>query len=556
MRSVVVTAVLVAVLSVPAVNAATPAAAPCTLDPAKIDAVFSDFGPTTPGCALGIYSDGQVLYAKGYGMADLDLNVPITPRTMFDIGSTSKQFTAAAIVMLADEGKLKLTDDIRKYLPEIPDYGHLITIDNLLHHTSGLRDYDGLLYLAGHYFEDFTDDDDALAIIARQKALNFTPGTQWSYSNTGFFLQAIIVKRVTGESLADFDKTNFFQPLGMTETNFRTDHTAILKDRATGYDPKDGGGFKIDLSNWDQIGDGGVNTNVLELAKWDADFYDGKVGGRQLIDQMQTRATLDNGKPTNYGRGLFLDTYRGLTRVQHGGSWAGYRAMLMRFPEQKLSIGMTCNVSNADTMGRAEKVADVVLAKAFTQPRASTDAKGAPAPYTGPKLAPETVAGAYVSDAAQSALRLVADKGVLVLKYGPLSLPMDQTGPRQFTTKAFPVTATFDPDDRTLVLVIGDDAQPPYTRVAPWSPSPADIDALAGRYHSPELGTDWTIRVADGVAYVKGRAVGEAKLDPIAKDIWTSDMGYFAVRRGADGHITGYDLSASRMLRIGFNRVN
>jgi CubicO group peptidase (beta-lactamase class C family) len=549
-------AALAAAFAVPAADAATA----YNLDPAKIDAVFADYGPTTPGCALGIYSDGQVLYAKGYGMADLNLGVPITPTTMFDIGSTSKQFTAAAIVMLADQGKLAFTDDVRKYIPELPDYGHVITIDNLLHHTSGLRDYDGLLYLAGHYFEDYTDDDDALKIIVAQKALNFTPGTEWSYSNTGFFLLAVIVKRVSGESLADFDKKNFFDPLGMTETNFRTDHTALLKNRAVGYDPKDKS-FSIDMSDWDQIGDGGVNTNVLELAKWDAEFYDAKVGGKALPEQMQTRATLDNGKPTQYGRGLFLDSYRGLSRVQHGGAWAGYRAMLMRFPGEKLSIGLTCNVSDADTQGRAEKVADVVLASAFPPTKETpkvaekaagkkTDAKAAP------PLAPAALGGAYVSEGAQRALRIGADKdGALVVSAGSFSLPMAQTGPRRFESKRYPVALDFDADGQGFLLLNDGLADPPFKRAAPWTPTADDLAALAGRYHSGELGTDWTIRVDNGVAYVKGRAVGESKLDPVSKDVWTSDSGYFAIKRGADGKVTGFDLSASRMLRIGFERV-
>ncbi|MCX7056309.1 MAG: serine hydrolase, partial [Proteobacteria bacterium] len=253
----------------------------------RIDAVFKDFSRETPGCALGLYRRGKVIYAKGYGMADLGLGVPITPATVFDIGSTSKQFAAAALLLLVQDGKVSLSDDVHRYIPELPEYSQSITVDQLLRHTSGLRDYNGLLYTAGHFFEDFTNDDDALSIIAAQHALNFAPGSEWDYTNTGYFLVSVIVKRVSGKSLAEFSKERLFTPLGMTVTHFRTDHTAVLANRATAYSARPKGGYAIEMSNWDQTGDGGINTNVTELAKWDGNFYDGRVGGRALVDALE-----------------------------------------------------------------------------------------------------------------------------------------------------------------------------------------------------------------------------------------------------------------------------
>lgn len=536
-------------LAVPAA-AAAPAFA---VDPAGIDAAFKDFGAATPGCAVGVYSAGKVLYAKGYGMADLNLGVPITPTTVFDIGSTSKQFTAASIILLAQDGKLALSDDVRKYIPELPDYGHLITIDNLLRHTSGLRDYDGLLYLAGHYFEDFTDDEDALAIITAQKALNFTPGSRFSYSNTGFFLMSVIVKRVSGQTLAQFAKARLFTPLGMEVSHYRDDHTAILKDRAVGYDPADKG-FKIDMSDWDQLGDGAVNTNVLELARWDANFSAPKVGGQAMVDAMGEAGKLDSGAATGYGRGQFLDTYRGLRRIHHGGAWAGYRAMLMRFPDQGLSIGLTCNISNARTQDRAERVADVVLAKAFTQPPPATATPTASPAYAGPKLDPRAIAGDYVSEAAQSAVVVVVDKGEPAARLFGQVLPLVQVGPRRLMTKGYPIELEFGPGGELKLTVFGE-PDPPYRRVAAVRPSPAETAALAGRYRSAELGTEWAIRVDKGVAYVKGRAQGEHALEPVTREIWLTDEGFFAPLWSADGRVTGFDFSASRMTRIRFDRV-
>lgn len=525
--------------------------APVAISLPRIDAVFKDFGATTPGCALGIYRAGQVLYAKGYGMADLDLGVPIRPETVFDIGSTSKQFTAAAIVLLANDGKLKFADDVRKYIPELPDYGHVITVDNLLQHTSGLRDYDGLLFLAGHYYEDVTSDDDALAIIKSQRALNFTPGSRWSYSNTGFFLLALIVKRVSGQGLESFAKDRLFTPLGMSVTHFRTQHAAVLKNRAVAYEAGASAGFRIDMSNWDQIGDGGVQTNVLDLAQWDAEFYEPRVGSRAFVDELQERATLDDGTATQYGRGLFLDTYRGLRRVHHGGAWAGYRAMLMRFPEQKLAIGLTCNIDNADPQRRAEAVADVVLAGAFLAPKMVPDEKTT---YAGPKYDAQRVTGAYVSDGAQNALRISIANGVLDLKTGRRTFHLGQVGPRQFATSDGSRSIDMGADDQSFVFVANGTTDPVYRRVRPYSASPNDVAALAGSYHSPELATDWNIRVEGGRAYINGRAIGESTLEPVTKESWTSGPSFFAFTRDADDRISGFDMSTSRMMRIHFDR--
>ncbi len=524
---------------------------PFAIDPARIDAVFKDYGPNTPGCALGVYNKGKILYAKGYGMADLNLGVPITPTTVFDIGSTSKQFASASIVLLANEGKISLSDDVRKYIPELPDYGKTITIDHMLRHTSGLRDYNGLLNLAGHYIEDYTDDDDALAVIVKQRNLNFEPGSRWDYSNTGFFLLSVIVKRVTGKTLADFAKERLINPLGMPITHFRVDHTALLKNRATAYSPGPKGGFVIDMSDWDQAGDGAIQTNVLELAKWDANFYTAKVGGRELIDRMQQRGTLNNGDSLGYARGLFVDKYRGLRRVHHGGAWAGYRAMLMRFPDQGLAIGLTCNVGNAGTDARAVGVADVVLAGAFTESKAGP--KAATGVAAGP-VDPAPYVGLYFDESIQTAAEVVADKGKAGLKIMGGTLPLVPAGPDKFTAEGRSVTVDFAEGRQVMDLRLSTEKFGSFRRVTKASVTEADWKEIVGSYTSPELGTTWTIRLDGGKALLKGRAVGESALEGVIKDGYQSGTGFLMFTRGADGRITGFDLSASRMKRIRFDR--
>ena len=330
---------------------------------AAVDEVFADLtGSGSPGCALGVFRDGKIVYSKGYGLANIEEDVPITPQSVFDIGSTSKQFTAASILLLENQGKLSVNDDIRKYIPELPDYGAKITILHLLNHTSGLRDYLTLMELAGIHIDSVTTDEDALALVTRQKALNFAPGSDWLYSNTGFFLLSTVVKRVSGKSLREFAAENIFAPLNMTHTQYRNDHASLIPNRAMAYEQKEKkDGYVLDVSYFEQTGDGAVHTSVEDLLQWDDNFYNPKVGGKDFLAELQERGKLNNGKALEYAKGLFLQNYRGLPIVSHGGAWGGYRAELLRFPEQHFSVACLCNVGNAAPSRRARQVADVYL---------------------------------------------------------------------------------------------------------------------------------------------------------------------------------------------------
>jgi CubicO group peptidase (beta-lactamase class C family) len=330
---------------------------------AAVDEVFEDLtAPGSPGCALGVYRDGLMTYAKGYGLANVEENVPITAKTVFDIGSTSKQFTAASILLLEKQGRISVNDDVRKYLPELPDYGKKITILQLLNHTSGLRDYLTLMELGGVNTDSVTTDEDALALIVRQHALNFAPGSEWLYSNTGFFLLSLIVKRVSGKTLREFAAENIFTPLGMTHTQYRDDHTSLIPDRAMAYDAdKKSEGYTLNVSYFEQTGDGAVHTSVEDLLKWDQNFYTGTIGGKIFLAELQEHGKLNSGKVLDYAKGLTVAEYRGLRAVRHGGAWGGYRAELLRFPDQHFSVACLCNIGNANPSRRANEVADVYL---------------------------------------------------------------------------------------------------------------------------------------------------------------------------------------------------
>jgi len=403
----------------------------------------------SPGCALAVIQGGRLL-THGYGMAHLEHAIPIAPDTVFDIGSTSKQFTAACIGLLEQDGKLAVDDDVRKWIPELVDHGTPITLDMLLFHTSGLRDYCELFSLAGQASENYTTKEQALALIARQQELNFAPGTEHLYSNTGYFLLSIVVERASGKTLPVFAKERIFDPLGMSSTHIHDDHRLIVPKRAQAYSPRpaeQGGGFGIDMSDFEQTGDGSVMTTVLDLAKWDANFYEPKVGGAKLLEFLHTKGKLADGKEIGYARGLMLDTWRGLKRVSHDGAWAGYRAELMRFPEQKTSVIVLCNLGSMRASRLARDVAAIALRDVLApEPAASAQsaaAAGASAEEQPADAAPAAVdtapfAGLYHSKELGVTYELAARAGqLLVGEPGLATNAFPATGPDRFGQPGF-----------------------------------------------------------------------------------------------------------------------
>jgi CubicO group peptidase (beta-lactamase class C family) len=327
---------------------------------ARVDQLFQQWDkPTSPGCAVAVMKDGRIVYQRGYGMADLDRGEKITPTTVFHVGSISKQFTAAAVLMLEHESKLSLDDAVKTYVPELPDFGVKISLRHLLHHTSGLRDQWELLTLAG--WRAVIRDEDVLAMMSRQKALNFPPGSEFLYSNTGFTLLAQIVKRVSGKTFRDFTTERLFHPLAMEHTHFRDDHAEIVKDLAYGYSQKDDR-FALSLPNFDTVGATGLLTTVGDLSLWDENFYTARVVGEPVITELQEPGQLNDGTAIDYATGLEVSKYRGLKTVDHAGGDAGYKADLIRFPEQHFSVATLCNLASINPSALNRKIADIYLA--------------------------------------------------------------------------------------------------------------------------------------------------------------------------------------------------
>lgn len=343
---------------------ALPLHAQRALDPgyeARIDSIFAPFTVNgSPGCAAGIYRDGKVAFARGYGLADLQHRTPITPSTPFTTGSLSKQFTAAAVLWLARANRLSLDDQVRKHVPELRELGP-VTIRQMIHHTSGLRDFWALVDLSGRRFDDGYRADDVLELASRQHALNFIPGSSYAYSNTSYILLGVIVERVTGQSLRAFADSVFFKPLTMPVTRFLDDHTELISGRAAAYSPRAGGGWRLNVWANDLVGQGGLVTTLEELQRWDQNAYSGQAGGLDFVRELEVPGRLNSDSALTYAYGVIVSKWRGQREVSHTGSTGGFRSALYRYPDLRTSVALLCNTSTANTSLLAHRVADAAF---------------------------------------------------------------------------------------------------------------------------------------------------------------------------------------------------
>ncbi|HEX8879364.1 MAG TPA: serine hydrolase domain-containing protein [Candidatus Acidoferrum sp.] len=512
-----------------------------------VDQIFAAYDrPGSPGCALGVVRDGKLAYKKGYGAASLELGVPLTPESVFYMGSVSKQFTAASVVLADEQGFLSLDDDIRKFVPEIPSYGKPITLRQMLHHTSGFRDILSLLFLAGRNSEDIHPTSELLDLLSRQNALNFTPGDEFLYSNTNYFLMSVVIRRATGKPLSQFAEENIFKPLGMTHTSFYDDRTVVLPGRVAAYAPRPGGGFRVDWStNYDMVGGGGLMSSVDDLLLWDRNFYDNKLGKRALLKEMQTQGVLNNGKPIEYALGLFISKYRGLPIVEHDGANFGYRTVLLRFPQQRFSVICLCNLGTSNPLRLSYQVADLYL-----EEQLAPDLQ----PATDPKVDPQPFTGWYRNPESHSAYQLsAADGGIVALgtHFKPRNANHFVAAPR-----AEIVFDRLQNGDVRATLTLEDRAPQVFERFEPLKPSAEDLAQYAGEYASSELQATYRFAVKDGKLALATNWEEPSVLEPTVRDEFQSPVGVALVfRRDRAGHITGCDLFAGRVRNIFFRRV-
>lgn len=521
---------------------------------AKIDAWFSRFTPATPGCAVGVSVGGKIVLEKAYGMTDLEHGVPNKPDTIFEIASVSKQFTAAAVLLLARDGKLSLDDPARKHLPELPDYGRPLTIRHMLTHTSGLRDWGSVVGLTGwprgtrvHTHAHVLD------IVSRQRGLNFPSGTRWSYSNTGYNLAAVLISRVSGQSFAEFTRARIFEPLGMTRTSWRDDHTRIVKGRAIAYDDRPDG-LHTNMPFENIHGNGSLLSTVGDLLKWNQNFVAPVVGDAAFVKEQQVPGRFEDGRSHDYAFGLFIGTYKGLRRVYHSGSTAGYRSYVVRFPDEGLSVAILCNAGASSRSGEAAYViADLYLASHLkpAQPVAA---------HTLSRAEVEAVAGLYVNGPTgeslsiirnDAALRFETDsfqtadgptaRGVLV----PLSASrfVSANGRLRFEASGGSIQRTdpFGSVDR-------------FDRVNAVTPTAAQLERLTGRYVSDEAEAVLDVAVVDGSVVLKRRPDTVITLTPLYADAYRGSIGVVRFHRDPSGAVRELSVSLDRVWDLLFKR--
>jgi CubicO group peptidase (beta-lactamase class C family) len=525
----------------------------------QVDKLFEKMDRTiSPGCAVAAMRDGKILYQRGYGMADLDHNVPITAETVFHVASMSKQFTAAAIVMLAQERKLSLDDEVRKYVPELPDFGAPVTLRQLVYHTSGLRDQWELLGLAGwRYSLDLITDDDVLSIMSRQKDLNFPPGSKHMYSNTGYTLLAQVVKRVSGQSFREFTTSRIFQPLGMRNTHFRDDHAEIVKNMAYGYVPaKDT--FRISITNFDTVGATSLLTTIEDLALWDENFYNARVGGPEMIRQMLERGKLSDGEQLDYAFGLVIGKHRGLATVDHAGGDAGYRSDMIRFPDQHFTAVCLCNRADSNPSELTLQVAEIYLAKEMT----AADKVGAGSGKT-VQLAPEKLAakvGTYIkAEGGQTlSITLKDDKLHITPGAGEDSYEMNALSENDFRLATAPIDFKFEAlkpgGPLRLIVKHGEDKPEVFEAVSPFTPSTSELSSCVGFYYSEEIEPIYVMKIDDGKLVLHTLKNKPDTLRPITPDLFAGSIGTIRFKRNGQSQVSGFVLNADHVRNMRFQK--
>ena len=514
-----------------------------TVPEASVDAQFSMWNTQTPGCAVGVSDQGRIVLEKAYGMADLEHGVPNRPDTIFEAGSVSKQFTAAAVLLLARDGKLSLDDPVRNYVPELPEYAAPVTVRQMLHHTSGLRDWGSIEWIAGwpRGTRVYTHAH-VLDILARQRHLNFAPGTRWSYSNSGYNLAVVLVSRVAGESFADFTRKRIFEPLGMTRTSWRDDFTRIVKDRAIAY-AESAGRYKLDMPFENVHGNGGLLTTVGDLLRWNGNFAAPRVGDAGFIRLMQTSGLLGSGRETGYAYGLAIASHEGLAEFRHSGTTGSYRAYLARFPEKHLSVAVLCNAGNSMPRQALHAVADLFLGDA-AQPEAP------PKPATLSAAALDRFAGLYRNELRGDTFRVVRDGGSLRLGDGTRLIVVSS---RRLTDGEELVIEVADSGSGTMDD--GSGSEVPIQRVQEVRPSVQELAPYVGEYESDEADATLTVRVQGDALELAQRPDSAYPLTPLYADAFEGELGTIVFRRDRAGRATGFSVVQDRIWNLRFRRV-
>lgn len=542
----------------------------------QVDALFKEWDrPTSPGCALGVIRNGEFIYRRAYGMADLEHGIPLTADSVFYLASLSKQFTAASIALLVQQGKLSLDDEIQKYLPELPRYEKPVRIRHLIHHTSGISDFIVLKYLAavptqpiaagnsdGDNYEQMglVTDADIFKLLAAQRGLNFQPGTEYSYSNSNYSLLAEIVKRVSGKSLPDFADENIFKPLGMVNTHYCPDLYVVVKNRAIGYAPRGATFVPVRLNNG-TVGPAGVLTTVNDLLLWDRNFYQNKLGSGdgKLIEMLLSGDTVVDRSQFRYGYGLVSYQYKGLNSIGHDGAFFGFKTSMNRFPDQKFTVICLCNARNAPMADLADQVADVYLADKFKDiPTAKPSPIAAALQLSTQEL--QRFSGIYWNPITEGLWMFTVKDGKLNDPAGGGSV-LEPIAKDRFRIAGQSTEIVFerasDNARPIALLAIASNAKPRrYQAVATVTPSVKQLTEYAGSYFSDEIQATYTFVIESGELRLKRQQAESISLTPtFADNFWNDQFGYLRFTRDARGKVDGLLYTGGSIRRFAFRKT-
>ncbi len=531
----------------------------------QVDQLFTAWdSQQTPGASVAVVSNGRIIFRKGYGSSNLEYEIPITPSTVFHVASVSKQFTAFSILLLAHEGKLSLDDDIRKYIPEVPDFGKKITLRQLAHHTSGLRDQWNLLGMAGWRLDDIITTEHILKLVSRQKELNFNPGDEHLYCNTGYTLLAEVVARVSGQTFADFTKEHIFEPLKMTNTLFYDDHEKIVKNRAYSF-YSDGNGYKKSVLNYANVGATSLFTTVEDLSLWAMNFESPKTGNREIIEQMNERGILNNGDTISYALGQDIGKYKGLKLISHGGADAGYRTWLGRFPDQKFSVIVFSNDASFNPGGLALKIADIYLKDKLVS--AETKVKDNPSASEGDRVIVDNdLLSSYCGQFEFQPgiiVNITLEGSKLFVESG--EVPKTQLNPvssTEFTIPSMNARLTFLKEENGVVNkfnLIFSGQERVIPRVKPFDVNAVNLSEYLGDFYSPELSTTYSIVLDGGKLVAKHPRLSDTELKPVKQDFFSSGRWSFnqiEFVRDNKNNIAGFRVTSSRARNVRFDKLS
>jgi len=496
-----------------------------------------------PGCGVGVSLNGESVFEKAFGLAEMEHNIPNTAQTIFESGSVAKQFTAAALVLLQQDGKLKIDDDVRKYIPELPEYGKPITIRHILTHTSGLRDWGAVMSLTGAGRGDrVITQDIAFDVVIRQKALDFKPGAEYSYSNSGYQLATIIIERVSKQKFADFVAERLFKPLGMKNSSWRDDYRRLVPGRAQAYTRQGAtGGWRLNMPFMNVVGNGGMLTTIGDWLKWNA-MLDSRSFNPKLVDELETQAVLNDGLKINYALGMDVTAYKGIKRISHQGETAGYRTFLARYPEKKLSVALLCNGSPPFAVDIVDDLVDEIFG---------------PAPVGSVQLPGEQLkrfVGTWRDERTRLPVWLALDAGSLTLNGARLT----PVGTNAFVYASSRVEFTVDKSGQPVAAreIDGNGEVYPFFLEPVWKPNATELSSFAGAWYSDEADATFRLVVEGEKLFIKQRPTLRLELVPLYKDHFAASDYVVWFTRDRAGKIDNLHVGAWRMRDITFERVS